>query len=87
MKRVIVLLALLSSSPALAQGTPHKLIILWRESIAVVDYPSLARCKAALVELERRKQSEEATRQPRSTPGGGVIVPAPWAMDMACIPG
>ena len=46
------------SVPALAQSTPFKLVILWTDTVAVVDYPTAARCEAAKVALERRKEQE-----------------------------
>jgi hypothetical protein len=79
--------AIAISLPAFAQGTPFKLVILWKDSIAVVDYPTAARCEAAKAVLERRKQQELEKRKPEFLPGGGMIIPEPWIMEMICIPG
>jgi hypothetical protein len=75
------------SLPALAQSAPFKLIILWGDSVAVLDYPSVARCEAAKAALEIRKEQELERRKPERTPGGGIIMPRPWIMEMICIPG
>jgi len=75
------------SVPALAQSTPFKLVILWTDTVAGVDYPTAARCEAAKVALERRKEQELEKRKPEFPPGGGIIMPRPWIMEMICIPG
>lgn len=76
------------SSPALAQSAPFKLIILWGDSgVAIVDYPTGARCEAAKATLERRKNQELEKRKPERTLGGGLIIPKPWVMEAICIPG
>lgn len=75
------------SSTAFAQGAPFKLVILWDGSVAIVDYPTAARCEAAKAALERRKEQELEKRKPEFTPGGGIIYPRPWIMEMICIPG
>jgi hypothetical protein len=75
------------SVPALAQSTPFKLVILWTDTVAVVDYPTAARCEAAKVALERRKEQELEKRKPEFPRGGGIIMPRPWIMEMICIPG
>lgn len=88
MKPLIAAAALLLATPAIAQTSPYKLLILWGTSgVAIVDYPTIGRCEAALRVLERRKAEEVASRQPKRTEGGGVIFPPPWQMEMACIPG
>ena len=70
-----------------AQATPYKLVILWGDSgVAVVDYPSAARCQAAKTVLEERKVQERRVRQPQAAPGGGMIFRPPWQMEMVCIP-
>jgi hypothetical protein len=76
------------SLPALAQIAAFKLVILWGDSgVYVVDYPTAARCKAAKAALERRKSQELERRKPEFPPGGGIIIPRPWIMEMICIPG
>jgi hypothetical protein len=79
--------AIAFSFPAFAQGTPFKLVILWNDSIAVVDYPTAERCEAAKVALERRKEQELKKRKPEFLPGGGMIISEGWKMEMICIPG
>ena len=88
MKKLAAILALFAAAPVAAQSTPYKLLILWgNDGVEVVDYPSRARCEAALTVLQQRKQQEIAQRQPRDVPGGGMILSPPWQMEMLCIPG
>ena len=88
MKALAIFAALLGASPVSAQAMPYKLVILWGNSgIAVVDYQSARSCETAKLTLERRKESELQLRQPKEVPGGGMIFPAPWQMEMVCIPG
>lgn len=93
MKTAKLLVLLLSvgaftfSLPALAQSAPFKLVILWGDAVTVVDYPTAARCEAAKAALERRKEQELEKRKPEFPPGGGIIMPRPWIMEMICIPG
>ena len=88
MRWLLLATTLFVSTPANAQTTPYKLVILWGNSgISVVDYPSAARCDAARQALDRRKERERELRKVEKLPGGGMIVPAPWQMEMVCIPG
>lgn len=85
---VMISAAMAFSVPALAQVAPFKLVILWGDSgVAVIEYPTATRCEAAKAVLEHRKAQELEKRKPEFPPGGGIIVPKPWVMEMICIPG
>ena len=54
MKWMAASLALLIATPAIAQSSPYKLIILrGNEGITTADYPSAARCEAARTAIQR----------------------------------
>lgn len=82
------LLLLLNSGIAVAQpGQPAKLMILSGGSVAVTDYPSMARCEAAKSVLLRIVQHENVSHPPQVLPGGGTIMTLPISIRAFCFPG
>lgn len=81
--------AALIAAPAAGQATPYKLLVLWGgDGIAVIDYPSAARCKAGEAVMGKRTEQELQQRKPKATADGrGVIFAPPWQMATVCIPG
>lgn len=79
-------LVLAAPNSALGQSAPYKLVVMLGSSLAITDYPTLARCErgrsAILAELERRNQEFL-----RSAPPGTTITPLPGSRSVFCIPG
>jgi hypothetical protein len=80
--------AALLAMPAGAQNArPAKLIIIHSGSVAVTDYPSMARCEAAQAYIAAMVERANANRQTQQLPGGGVIVEMPLSFRTYCISG
>lgn len=69
--------ASLAIAPAVQADGPYKLVITWYQSIAVVDYPSKARC-------ERAKQAVLDRTRAKALASG---LPAESGDIAFCIPG
>ena len=68
---------------------PYKLIVVHSSSssIAITDYPSLARCEAARSAIAAAAERENAAHPPRYLPGGGTIITPQLNFRTLCIPG
>ena len=80
-------LALLAAPAGAQQAGPFKLILAWgngQTAPLVIDYPSQARCQAALDAVERAAAAREqgAARTPRP----GIVIGGPVVIYAICIP-
>lgn len=91
MRRVLCAVALVAAAPATAQPPEgYKLVIVTGPGgggVAVVDYPSRARCQVAaqIVEAEWLRRFEEAKERAANTPNTIVTGPA-FTAAAFCIP-
>ncbi len=89
MRLLVALLAVWFTAQAQAQPSqPAKMIIVSDNStVAVTDYPSLARCEAARSALKRIVEAENEGKEPQLLPGGGIIISERLNLTAYCIPG
>lgn len=76
------------ASSSAQQATPYKLIVAFSYGggMAVIDYPSAARCERARLTIDADRDARIAQGQAR-TPPGAVTVGAPYHFTATCIPG
>lgn len=81
-------LAMLAVSAVAQSSAPAKMMVVQGNAMAITDYPSMARCEAARVALQRLVEQENAASgPPRSLPGGGTVISLPLMVRTLCIPG
>lgn len=83
-------LALLVASPAVAQSAPYKLLLIWngQGGAVVTDYPSKARCEAAVAAIRAEVARRNAlANKPEALPGGGYVTTLPTGALAFCFPG
>jgi hypothetical protein len=78
--------ALAAALPANAQQQPYKLILTAYQNTVVIDYPTAARCRAALdaVQVENHARARQA-QQDQAAAKGGLIIPS--YVSAFCLPG
>lgn len=88
MVRHLVLAGLTVLVPAVtsAQQAPYKLVLTAYQNTVVIDYPTAARCRAALQAVqdenaERKRMAAESQARTQ----GGVVIPA--YVSAFCLPG
>lgn len=68
-----------------AADGPAKMFIIANNGVTVTDYPSMARCEASKVDLQRRADRENtATPRRQELPNGGAIITAPMSFRAIC---
>jgi len=82
----LILTALAVPTPVVAEQIPYKLVLTAYQNTVVIDYPTAARCRAALQAV----QDENASRKQRAADSqsqtqGAIVFPA--YVSAFCLPG
>lgn len=83
----LLIAALAASSSVAAQQAPYKLILTAYQNTVVIDYPTAARCRAALqsVDDENGERKRRAAESQARAQGGSLVFPA--YISAFCLPG